>query len=81
MLEDKSDVKNIELTECVNILMDNINEEMDNLDNQEEELIRFKLLMEGTIRDESDVMIKQVKSVETKKSMQKRPILSKAVKK
>ncbi len=58
--------------------MDNINDEIDNLDNQEEELTRFKLLLDGTIKDECDVL--KNKSLDNK-SPEKRPSISKTLKK
>ena len=69
------------MTECVNILMENINEEVDHLDNQEEELIRFKLMLEGTIKDEIDVMVRKDKKAASSISPKKKPNLIKNIKK
>jgi hypothetical protein len=53
-LENKimTEVKNVELNECVSSLMGNISEEIRELETQEEELMRFRMLLEGTIKED-----------------------------
>jgi hypothetical protein len=79
--ENYQDITNVELTECFNLLIENVNDEVDHLDNQEEELIRFKLMLEGSINDEKDVMVQNEKKKATSVSPKKKTIPIKNIKK